>query len=47
MDIIVILFVAGSGTGFSMATLIGSIMANVPVGKIGLVSGISSITRTL
>jgi EmrB/QacA subfamily drug resistance transporter len=47
IDIILRLIVAGSGTGLSMATLIGSIMANVPVGKIGIASGINNMTRTL
>nr|WP_241428671.1 MFS transporter [Clostridium saccharobutylicum] len=46
-DIILRLIVAGSGTGLSMATLIGSIMANVPVEKIGIASGINNMTRTL
>ncbi|MCB2307355.1 MFS transporter [Clostridium estertheticum] len=46
-DIILRLIVAGAGTGLSMATLIGSIMANVPVDKIGIASGISNMTRTL
>jgi drug resistance transporter, EmrB/QacA subfamily len=47
IDIIFRLIVAGSGTGLSMATLIGSIMANVPVDKIGIASGINNMTRTL
>ncbi|MBU3217228.1 MFS transporter (plasmid) [Clostridium estertheticum] len=47
IDIILRLIVAGAGTGLSMATLIGSIMANVPVDKIGIASGISNMTRTL
>ncbi len=47
LDIILRLIVAGSGTGLSMATLIGSIMANVPVDKIGIASGINNMTRTL
>lgn len=47
IDIILRLIVAGSGTGLSMATLIGSIMANVPVDKIGIASGINNMTRTL
>ncbi|AGX44405.1 MFS transporter [Clostridium saccharobutylicum] len=47
IDIILRLIVAGSGTGLSMATLIGSIMANVPVEKIGIASGINNMTRTL
>jgi fucose permease len=47
IDIILRLIVAGSGTGLSMATLIGSIMANVPVNKIGIASGINNMTRTL
>jgi EmrB/QacA subfamily drug resistance transporter len=47
IDIILRLIVAGSGTGLSMATLIGSIMANVPVAKIGIASGINNMTRTL
>ncbi|MCB2361617.1 MFS transporter [Clostridium estertheticum] len=46
-DIILRLIVAGAGTGLSMATLVGSIMANVPVDKIGIASGISNMTRTL
>ncbi|WP_373897833.1 MFS transporter [Haloimpatiens sp. FM7315] len=47
IDIILRLIVAGSGTGLSMATLIGSTMANVPVDKIGIASGINNMTRTL
>ena len=47
IDIILRLIVAGSGTGLSMATLIGSAMANVPVDKIGIASGINNMTRTL
>lgn len=47
VDIILRLIVAGSGTGLSMATLIGSTMANVPVDKIGIASGINNMTRTL
>ncbi|WP_160691880.1 MFS transporter [Clostridium sp. C2-6-12] len=47
IDMILRLIVAGSGTGLSMATLIGSIMANVPVDKIGIASGINNMTRTL
>lgn len=47
IDIILRLIVAGSGTGLSMATLIGSIVANVPVDKIGIASGINNMTRTL
>ncbi|AWI05792.1 MFS transporter [Clostridium drakei] len=47
IDIILRLIVAGSGTGLSMATLIGSIMANVPLDKIGIASGINNMTRTL
>ena len=47
IDIILRLIVAGSGTGLSMATLIGSIMANIPVDKIGIASGINNMTRTL
>ena len=47
IDIILRLVVAGSGTGLSMATLIGSIMANVPVDKIGIASGLNNMTRTL
>ncbi|MBW6410868.1 MFS transporter [Clostridium weizhouense] len=47
IDIILRLIVAGSGTGLSMATLIGSVMANVPVDKIGIASGINNMTRTL
>lgn len=47
IDIILRLIVAGSGTGFSMATLIGSITANVPIDKIGIASGVSTMTRTL
>ena len=47
IDIILRSIVAGSGTGLSMATLIGSIMANVPVDKIGIASGINNMTRTL
>ena len=47
IDIILRLIVAGSGTGLSMATLIGSLMANVPVDKIGIASGINNMTRTL
>ncbi|MHC1722191.1 MAG: MFS transporter [Aminipila sp.] len=47
IEIILRLIVAGSGTGLSMATLIGSIMANVPVDKIGIASGINNMTRTL
>ncbi|MBX4260453.1 MFS transporter (plasmid) [Clostridium estertheticum] len=46
-DIILRLIVAGAGTGLSMATLIGSTIANVPVDKIGIASGISNMTRTL
>jgi hypothetical protein len=47
IDIILRLIVAGSGTGFSMATLSGSILTNVPVDKIGIASGVSNMTRTL
>ncbi|MPQ34202.1 DHA2 family efflux MFS transporter permease subunit [Clostridium estertheticum] len=47
IDIILRLIVAGAGTGLSMATLIGSTIANVPVDKIGIASGISNMTRTL
>ncbi|AKN31354.1 major facilitator transporter [Clostridium carboxidivorans P7] len=47
IDIILRLIVAGSGTGLSMATIIGSIVANVPVDKIGIASGINNMTRTL
>ncbi|WP_242841812.1 hypothetical protein [Clostridium beijerinckii] len=47
IDIILRLIVAGSGTGLSIATLIASTMANVPVGKIGIASGINNMTRTL
>ena len=47
IDIILRLIVAGSGTGLSMATLIGSVVANVPVDKIGISSGITNMTRTL
>ena len=46
-DIILRLIVAGAGTGLSMATLIGSTIANVPVDKIGIASGINNMTRTL
>ncbi|PRR81793.1 Multidrug resistance protein 3 [Clostridium vincentii] len=46
-EIILRLIVAGAGTGLSMATLIGSTIANVPVDKIGIASGISNMTRTL
>jgi EmrB/QacA subfamily drug resistance transporter len=47
IDIILRLIVAGSGTGLSRATVIGSTMANVPVDKIGIASGINNMTRTL
>jgi EmrB/QacA subfamily drug resistance transporter len=47
IDIILRLIVAGAGTGLSMATLIGSIVANAPVDKIGIASGINNMTRTL
>lgn len=47
IDIILRLIVAGAGTGFSMATLSGSILTNVSVDKIGIASGISNMTRTL
>ncbi|WP_271809760.1 MFS transporter [Clostridium beijerinckii] len=47
IDFILRLIVAGSGTGLSMATLIGSVMANVPLDKIGIASGINNMTRTL
>lgn len=47
IDIILRLIVAGSGTGLSMATLIGSTIANVPVDKVGIASGINNMTRTL
>lgn len=47
LSIILRLIVAGAGTGFSMATLMSSIMNNVPVNKIGMASGISNMTRTI
>lgn len=47
IDIILRLIIAGSGTGLSMATLIGSTMSNVPLDKIGIASGINNMTRTL
>ncbi|MBZ9637493.1 MFS transporter [Clostridium sp. FP1] len=46
-DIILRLIVAGAGTGLSMATLMSSTIANVPVDKIGIASGINNMTRTL
>lgn len=46
-DIILRLIIAGAGTGFSMATLISSTIANVPVDKIGIASGIDNMTRTI
>ncbi len=47
MDIILRLIVAGSGTGLSMATIIGATVSNVPVTKIGIASGITNMTRTI
>jgi nitrate/nitrite transporter NarK len=47
IDVILRLIVAGAGTGFSMATLMSSTIANVPVDKIGIASGINNMTRTL
>lgn len=46
-DIILRLIVAGAGMGFSMATLMSSTIANVPVDKIGIASGVNNMTRTL
>ncbi len=46
-DIILRLIVAGAGTGFSMATLMSSTIANVPFDKIGIASGINNMTRTI
>lgn len=47
IDIILRLIVAGAGTGLSMATLMTSTIANVPVDKIGIAAGINNMTRTL
>jgi len=47
IDIILRLIVAGAGTGLSMATLMSSTIANVPVDKIGIASGINNMTRTV
>ncbi|WP_234124489.1 MFS transporter [Clostridium hydrogenum] len=47
IDVILRLIIMGSGTGLSMATLLSSTIANVPVEKIGIASGVGNMTRTL
>lgn len=47
IDVILRLIITGAGTGLSMATLLSSTIANVPINKIGIASGIDNMTRTL
>lgn len=47
IQVILRLIVAGAGMGFSMSTLMGSMVNNVPKDKIGITSGINNMTRTL